>query len=302
MAKGDIGFIGLGLMGAPIAERLIGSDVTLHVYDPSPKALAGLTELGAVAHESSSSVANAATIVFACLPSPHVSDATASLVAEGTAVKHYVEMSTVGRPCIEMIAARLADKGIAVVDAPVSGGPKGAREGSLSVMVSGAPDAIAHVRPLLERIGKGIFEVHEAPGRAQVMKLVNNLISAAIMASTYETLVLGAKAGLDPDVMIDVLNASSARNSATLRKVPEAILPGTFDFGASVRTITKDVELGIAEAHASSVPMWVGENILQIWRFAMTQGAAERDYTTLIQFMEHWAGTEVRSRRKTEVT
>jgi 3-hydroxyisobutyrate dehydrogenase len=294
----ELGFIGLGLMGAPMAERLICKDTVLHVYDPNPRAVSSLTDLGAMAHPSAHAVANAARIVFACLPSPEVSEQVADEVAGGSAVEVYVEMSTVGRACVERIADRLATRSIMVVDAPISGGPKGAREGGLSIMAAGSPQAMARTRPWLERIGKDIFEVHVEPGRGQVMKLVNNLISAAIMASTYETLVLGAKSGLDPDVMIEVLNASSARNSATLRKVPEAILTGSFDFGASVRTITKDVELGIAEAHNNDVPMWVGENILQLWRFAKTQGYSDRDYTTLIQIMEIWGGAVVRSRSK----
>lgn len=292
----ELGFIGLGLMGAPMAERLICKDSTLHVYDPNPAAAAALTDVGAVAHRSARGVADAAPIVFACLPSPEVSERVAEEVAGGGAIELYVEMSTVGRPCIERVATRLAPRQIMVVDAPISGGPKGAREGSLSIMAAGSPQAVARARPWLKRIGKDIFDVHVEPGRGQVMKLVNNLISAAIMASTYETLVLGAKSGLDPDMMIAVLNASSARNSATLRKVPEAILTGSFDFGATVRTITKDVELGIAEAHDNDVPMWVGEHILQVWRFAKTQGYLDKDYTTLIQIMEKWGGATVRSR------
>lgn len=292
----ELGFIGLGLMGAPMAERLIGNDATLHVYDPNPGAVSALTALGAVGHPSAASVADAGRIVFACLPTPAVSEQSAGEVAGGSAIEVYVEMSTVGRPCIERVTGILAERQILVVDAPISGGPKGAREGGLSIMAAGSPEAIAKVRPWLLRIGSEIFEVHPEPGRGQVMKLVNNLISAAIMASTYESLVLGTKSGLDPDKMVEVLNASSARNSATLRKVPEAILTGTFDFGATVRTITKDVELGIAEAHNNDVPMWVGENILQIWRFAKTQGYTDEDYTTLIQIMEKWGGVVVRTR------
>ena len=293
-----IGFIGLGLMGAPIAERLIGSDITLHVYDPDPRAMARLADKGAKSHLSASEVADIASVVFACLPNSNISLETAKQVAKGKTVTHYVEMSTIGRRCIESIVGELTSAAIQVIDAPISGGPKGALKGTLSVMVAGQSQAIEDVRPLLEKIGKHIFVVHESPGRAQVMKLVNNLISAAVMISTYESLVLGASAGLDPDLMVSVLNSSSARNSATLQKVPDAILTGSFDFGASVRTITKDVELGIEEAIASQVPLWLGSSVLQIWRFAMTQGTADDDYTSLIKFMEKWSGFEVRSRKQ----
>ena len=296
----DIGFLGLGLMGRPMAERLLSPEVRLHVFDPDARAVAPFRERGAVVHESPQSVADVATIVFASLPSPSVSEAVAfgeRGVAHGRAVRFHVEMSTIGRLTVERIASALAPRGIAVVDAPISGGPKGAHAGNLAIMVAGSADAVAFVEPWLRRIGDTLFRVDERPGRGQVMKLVNNLISGAVMASTFESLVMGAKAGLDPDVMVAVLNASSARNSATLQKVPQAILPGTFDFGASIRTFCKDMELGLAEAHALNVPLWAGEAIGQIWRFAMTQGKQDEDYTSLIQFMESWAGVEVRSRK-----
>lgn len=296
-----IGFIGLGLMGSSMAERLIGPDITLHVYDHDPRAMARLVDKGAISRLSASEVADIASVVFACLPNSKVSLETAKQVAKGKAVTHYVETSTIGRECIESIVGELTSAAIKVIDAPISGGPKGARKGALSVMVAGQSQAVNHVRPLLEKFGNQIFIVHESPGRAQVMKLVNNLISAAIMISTYESLVLGARAGLDPDLMVSVLNASSARNSATLQKVPDAILTGSFDFGASVRTITKDVELGIEEAKASQVPLWLGSSVLQVWRFAMTQGTAEDDYTSVIKFMEKWAGVEVRSRKEADI-
>jgi 3-hydroxyisobutyrate dehydrogenase len=295
--KTHLGFIGLGQMGAALAERLIAPDVTLHVHDPSRAAVAPFVEAGAIPHDGPRAVADRAGIVFACLPDGKVSETVAfgpTGVAGGSAIRTYVEMSTIGSNCIETIAARLAEHGIRTVDAPVSAGPKGARAGILTIMTAGAAEDLASVDPWLKRIGRSIITVDAKPGRAQVMKLVNNLISAAAMASSFETIVMGAKAGLDPDLMLEVLNASSARNSATLEKLPKAILPGTFDFGATVRTIFKDIELGLAEANRLGVPMWTGQAVAQVWRFAMMQGAADKDYTSLIRFMEEWAGVEVR--------
>jgi 3-hydroxyisobutyrate dehydrogenase len=299
--RNDIGFLGLGLMGSAMAERLLADDINLHVFDPDSRAIAPFREHGAIVHHSPQSVADVATITIASLPSPSVSAAVAfgeHGVVHGSAVRFHVEMSTIGRDTVEQIALALASRNISVVDAPVSGGPKGARAGRLAIMAAGDSRAMAAVEPWLRRIAETIFHVDERPGRGQVMKLVNNLISGAVMASTFETLVLGVKAGLDPDVMLSVLNASSARNSATLQKVPDAILPGTFDFGASIRTFAKDMELGLAEGRALNVPLWAGEAIGQIWRFALSQRDPEEDYTTLIRFMEAWAGVEVRSTAK----
>ena len=157
----------------------------------------------------------------------------------------------------------LAEHNIALIDAPVSGGPKGADNGTLSVMASGPAAALAAVMPVLREFGAKVFEVGAEPGMAQMM--------------------------------VDVLNASTGRNTATETKLPLAILTGTFDYGARVDVIYKDVQLGLQEAETLGVPMWVGQNIGQLWRHAMTQGAGAADYTTLIKFMEAWAGVEVRA-------
>jgi 3-hydroxyisobutyrate dehydrogenase len=292
----DLGFLGLGQMGAAIAERLTQAGARLHVFDPDPVAVAPFVLQGAVDHASAHAVADAATIVFACLPGAAISQAVAAEVAHGTALRVYVEMSTIGSRTMRGIADRLHAQNIALIDCPISGGPKGARAGTLSVIAAGPEAALAQVRPWLDRIGKSVFVMGDTPGQAQLMKLVNNLIGAANLAAAFEALVLGAKGGLDPDLMVQVVNASTGRNSATLDKVPRAVLPGTFDYGAKLATMYKDVTLGLEEAHALGVPMWAHEAVAQLWRFAMQQGMGEQDFTTLIKLIEGWAGAEVRSR------
>lgn len=294
------GFIGLGAMGSAIARRLVDAGITLHVYDPDDARAASLAALGAIVQDSPKAVADAAPIVYACLPDAQVSRAVAygeNGVSGGRAIKVYVEMSTIGREPIIDIERALAQHGIATVDAPVSGGPRGAQAGTLSIIMAGPHAALARVRDQVASMGKNVFEVGVAPGMAQMMKLVNNLISAANMVSAFEALVLGAKAGLDPDQMVDIINVSTGRNSATTDKIPKAILPGTFDYGASIRTIHKDVSLGLQEAHALAVPMWLGQSVRQAWEFAITQGGQDQDFTALIKYMEAWAGVEVRSRK-----
>lgn len=293
------GFIGLGAMGGAIARRLAQAGVMLHVHDPDAGRMAALQALGACVHDSPRSVADAAEIVYACLPGAAVSRQVAcdeTGVIQGKAMRIYVETSTIGRQPMRDIAAALAARGKTLVDAPVSGGPRGADAGTLAIILSGSPQALAAVRPQVRAMGKSLFEVGDEPGQAQMMKLVNNLISAANMVSAYEALVLGAKAGLDPDQMVAVINASTGRNSATQDKVPKSILTGSFDYGATIRTIHKDVSLGLAEAENLHVPMWLGQVVRQSWEFAMTQGGADLDFTALIQYMESWAGVEVRSR------
>ena len=298
-----IGFIGLGAMGGGIARRLAQAGIKLHVYDVDPYKTAAFANWNVVVHSDPTSVADAVEVVFACLPDGEVSKAVAygtEGVIHGKKIKLYLETSTIGRRPVIDIANTLAAKNIKVLDCPVSGGPRGADDGTLAIMVSGEAAVIESVRKILNIIGKNVFEIGPEPGMAQMMKLVNNIISASNMASAFEALVLGAKAGLDADLMVKVINASTGRNSATTDKVPKSVLPGTFDYGASTHTLHKDISLGLIEAEELKVPMWVANNTRQVWEFAMTQGGTDLDFTTLIQYYEKWAGVEVRSKKKDE--
>jgi 3-hydroxyisobutyrate dehydrogenase len=292
----ELGFLGLGQMGAAIAERLQAAGARLHIFDPNEVAVAPFVLKGAVDHDSPRAVADSAQIVFACLPNGAVSESVAHEVAAGSAVRLYVEMSTIGSPTMAAVQRIVEARGITLVDCPVSGGPKGARAGTLTVIAAGPEAARAQLRPWLERIGRNVFEVGDRPGQAQLMKLVNNLINAANMATAFEALVLGAKGGLDAAMMVDIINVSTGRNSATQDKVLRAVLPGTFDYGAKLTTMVKDVVLGLREAEALGVPMWVHEQVGQLWRFGQQQGLGEADLTALIQVLEGWAGVEVRAR------
>lgn len=295
-----LGFIGLGLMGAAIARRLLGSGAPLHVFDPNAERVRTLTLEGAIARSSPRDVADHADIVFACLPSKAVSLDVAlgqEGVANGLRAAIYVEMSTIGKSTVDTISSHLIASGKQMVDAPVSGGPRGAEAGTLSIIVSGPAEPLARIQPLLAPVSSKIFHMGDVPGQAQMMKLVNNLISAANMASACEALVLGTKAGLDPDLMVAVINASTGRNSATTDKIPVAVLPGTFDYGSRLEIIYKDVRLGLEEAAALHVPMWVANNVGAAWEFAMSQGGGDEDYSTLIRHMERWSGVEVRSKK-----
>ena len=268
----DVGFLGLGQMGAAIAERLEGDDVRLHVFDPNPVAVAPFVLRGAVDEPSAAAVAQSRADRVR-LPAhrrgQRAGGGGGGRIAHAAHLRRDVHHR---QRAMARIAQSLAGRDIALVDCPISGGPKGARAGTLSVIAAGPRAALDEIRPLLARIGKNVFEVGERPGQAQLMKLVNNLISAANMATAFEALVLGAKGGLDPELMVNVINVSTGRNSATLDKVPRAVLPGTFDYGAKVSTMVKDIVLGLKEAEALGVPMWVHETVGQLWRFGRHAG------------------------------
>lgn len=300
LKQAQAGFIGLGAMGGGIARRLANAGVKLHVYDPDPSKIAAFAKWDAIVHRDPQGVADAVEVVFACLPNSDVSKTVAfgdHGVIHGKMIKTYIEMSTIGRTPLIEIAKTLAAKNIQVLDCPVSGGPKGADSGTLAIMVAGDPVVIDSIRDLLNLISKNVFDIGPEPGMAQMMKLVNNLISATNMASAFEALVLGAKAGLDADMMVNVINASTGRNSATTDKIPKSVLPGTFDYGAATKTLHKDITLGLIEAEELQVPMWVARNTRQMWEFAMTQGEGDLDFTSLIKVFERWVGVEVRSKK-----
>ena len=276
-----------------MAERLLAPDVRLHVFDPRPEAMAPLAERGAIACASPAAVAAEAEIVFACLPNAQISEAVAAEVAGGSTLRLYAEMSTIGREAVERIATLLTARGIACVDAPISGGPAGARAGTLAMLAAGDPAAVAALWPWQLCIGKTVFVMGERPGQAQVMKLVNNLLFATNLVAACEGLAMGAKAGLDPDAMLAMVNAGTGRSMATER-VLEEVLSGRFAFGAALSVLDKDVRLGLAEATALDVPMWTLEQAARVWRFAATQGAGAEDLTVIARFMEDWVRARIR--------
>ncbi|HVQ79133.1 MAG: NAD(P)-dependent oxidoreductase [Pseudolabrys sp.] len=293
---GTIAFIGCGAMGAPMAERLIDGGFALRIFDVNKEAMRSLVERGAVAADSPREAAAGADTAFACLPSPEVSRHVAfgsDGVAGCEGLRVYVEMSTIGSGAIKVIAKELGQARIAVLDAPVSGGPRGAKAGTLSTMVAGDRTIFERTRPLFEVIARNVFYIGAEPGLGQITKLANNMISAAGMASAFEATAMAVKAGVDARTLIDTINASTGRNTATTDKFPTSVLPRTFDYGGKLATMYKDIDLCLTEAKQLKVPMWVGSAVVQLWFQAMTEGRGEDDYTTLIQMIEKWAGVTV---------
>jgi 3-hydroxyisobutyrate dehydrogenase-like beta-hydroxyacid dehydrogenase len=145
-------------------------------------------------------------------------------------VRRFIDLSTTGATTSQRIAARLAEKQIAHLDSPISGGKAGAEKGTLAVMVSGPRHHYDEIEPMLKNIGK-LFFIGETAGVGQTMKLVNNLLSATALAATSEAIVMAVKAGIDPKIAVDVINVGSGRNSASQDKFPNAIIPRKFDYG-----------------------------------------------------------------------
>jgi 3-hydroxyisobutyrate dehydrogenase-like beta-hydroxyacid dehydrogenase len=295
MQEGITGFVGLGQMGAAIAHRLLAAGHKLMVYDLNPQATRALEQAGAQVAPDVATLARTAPVVFLSLPSVEATEAVVGALLGGPALQVVVETSTVGPATVRSVAARLASQGVELVDAPVSGGPRGAAAGTLSLMHAASPAALAQVLPMLESIAGKRFDVGAVPGLAQVCKLVNNAISAAGMIAACEATVVGIKAGLDADTLLAAINAGSGRNAATIDKFPGAILPGSFDYGGPMGLMLKDLSLYLQEASASGVPQSVVPAALAAWQTAVDRSGFDADYTRVICHLEADAGAQVRS-------
>jgi hypothetical protein len=213
-------------------------------------------------------------------------------VIEGSRVRRYVDLSTIGSQTAVHIHDVLAKHSIAAIDSPVSGGVGGAEKGALAVMVSGPRDEFESIRTAFEAIGRP-FYIGEKPGSAQTMKLANNILAANVLLATAEVIVMGVKAGLDPRVMIEVLNAGSGGTSASRDKFPRSILPRTFDYGFATGLMVKDVRLYLDEARALGVPADVAETVARLWETAAQEQGADSDFTSVIKTFEEAAGVTV---------
>ena len=291
-----IGFIGLGNLGWPMMGRLLTAGFPVVAFDVREDVLAKATALGAQPADSVRDVADRAETVLASLPTPQVSESVVNELVTGTSsdskVRRFVDLSTVGGVAAQRNHALLAAQGIAALDSPVSGGMHGAQAGTLAIMVSGPPAEFDALATVFEALGRAIF-VSEQPGAAQTMKLINNLMAATTLAATAEVMVMGVKAGLSADVMIDVLNAGSGGTHASRDKFPRAVLPRTFDYGFATGLMAKDVGLYLDEAASLGLPVEMAATVQRIWEQTLRTEGADSDFTSVIKPMEKAAGVIV---------
>ncbi len=298
----EIGFIGLGQMGFHMARRLVEAGHRVVVFDTRREAVDRLTGIGAHPAASARDIADQVETVMASLPTPDIvrSVATgAGGVSEGRRVRRFVDLSTTGSVMARRVFETLAAHSIVQIDSPVSGGVTGAAKGTLAVMVSGPRGEVAAIEPVLSVIGK-LFFISERPGAGQTMKLCNNFLSAAAMTATSEAMVMGVKAGLDPRIMLDVINSGTGRNTATEDKFGRVVLPRLFNLGFTTGLMTKDLKLCLAEGKALGVPMEIAQAVTRMLEIACDEIGPDEDLTTVVQPVERRAGVEVRAPRAGE--
>jgi 3-hydroxyisobutyrate dehydrogenase-like beta-hydroxyacid dehydrogenase len=284
-----IGYLGVGNMGQPMAEKLLEAGHELWLYDVREEAMQPLLERRACRAASPKALADASDTVVVALPT--LATFREAVIGQdgllsGRALKTLINTCTVGKPFLAEIEMACAAKAVTVIDAPISGGPVGARAGTLAVMVSGDPLEVAKLMPLFRLWGPTVVTAGEKPGAAQVMKLTNNIIFAVSLIATAEGMTLATKAGIPSEAMLEILNAGTARNFATANVFPKAVVPRTFDFGATIDILMKDVDLAVAQGEALGIPMWVCQAARLVLKHGIFQGRGPHDMSRIVQIIE----------------
>ena len=262
--KETIGWIGVGSMGHRMSRHLSVAGYPLVVADAASTERA---PPGAVVAKSNAEVAQRADTVILSLPDGKVSESVARelAAAKSRRVKTVIDTSTIGIKAAEAVASILAAAGIEFIDAPVSGGTSGADKATIAIMVACSRDAFERVKPLLGLMGKP-FYVGPKPGQGQAVKVLNNFLSATALAATSEAIAFGTGQGIDMKTILDIVNASSGRNSATDDKFPNRILHGRFDAGFTAKLQLKDIRLYLENARAAGISDEIAKVVVDVWQ------------------------------------
>ncbi|WP_316574320.1 NAD(P)-dependent oxidoreductase [Nocardia canadensis] len=281
-----VAFLGLGKMGAPMARRLVKAGVDVIGFDPLDSARAALALAGGrVADTAPAAVADADDVVL-MLPSSAVIEsllgdpAVCGSLRAGTTV---IDMSSSEPLSTRHMAAELATHGIAFVDAPVSGGVRGAEAGTLTIMCGGEADTVAAIEPLLRRLGT---PTRVGPiGAGHALKAINNLLAAVHLLAAAEGLAIGKRFGLDPELMLSVINRASGRSEATETKLPRFVLPETYDSGFAMRLMIKDMRIATELAATLEVPATLAEHGVDVWTRAAADLGPDADQTDIARWV-----------------
>lgn len=291
--KPTVGFIGLGIMGQPMARNVLINGYPLVVYDLSPAAVAALTAQGASAADSPRHLAEQVDIVLLCLPdSPDVQAAMLGpdgVLAGTRAGQIVIDMSTISPVVARELATTAAAQGVTFLDAPVSGGEVGARSGTLSIMVGGDEATLEQVRPLLQTMGQRILHMGTS-GAGQVTKACNQIVIAVTIQAVAEAFVLAAKAGVDPAQVRQALLGGHAY-SKVLESQGERFLKHDFTPGFRTRLQYKDLNIALDAGRAYGAPLPASALVQQLYGALLAQGAADVDHAALVTLLEDLAQT-----------
>ncbi|KJS21747.1 MAG: tRNA methyltransferase [Clostridiaceae bacterium BRH_c20a] len=292
-----VGFIGLGTMGEPMSRNFLKAGYNLSVYDVNLKVVDILVNEGAKACSSPREVGANSDVVITMLPNSTIvekviieKDSVMEGIASGGII---IDMSSSQPSSTQKIANILKEKGIEMLDAPVSGGPPGAAAGKLSIMVGGKKEMYEKCLPLLEVLGSKIFHVGEA-GAGHIVKAVNNLLFGTTLVAAVEAIVLGVKAGIAPEKLVEVISVSSGRCYAVDTKFPNIVFPRHFKPGFTTDLLYKDLDIALTLAKELKVPTAVSNVAQQLYMVGQQKGFGRMDNTAVIKILEEIVGIEVK--------
>jgi 3-hydroxyisobutyrate dehydrogenase-like beta-hydroxyacid dehydrogenase len=290
----ELGFIGLGRMGRHMARNLIKAGHTVTVFNRSQGAVDELVAEGARRAASPAEAARNASVLFTCLTTPDVVEATLRQALEGARPGTiFVDHSTIGVADAKRIAALCEAKGVQFIDAPVSGGPWGAEAGTLTIMCGGDKAAYETVLPFLQAEGKALYLLGPV-GAGTVAKLCNNLLVGIHAAAMSEAFVLGTKAGVDPQVLFEIISNATGGSKQIERNIPKFVFPGNFDAAFSVEHLHKDVALAVNLGKDVHVRMLLGALTQQLLEETKATGHGNEDMAAIIRPLEELSGIKVR--------
>ncbi|SDD49037.1 NAD(P)-dependent oxidoreductase [Sporomusa acidovorans] len=295
-----VGFVGLGAMGRPMASNILQAGYSLTVYDIGAAAVEAMKEQGAIAAAGPRQVAQNSDMVMISLPNSTIVEEVVSgkegLLAGSHPGQVFIDLSSVTPGHTKKMAALAAAKGVGYLDAPVSGGVAGAAAGTLTIMVGGDKRVIDQCQPVLQAIGKKVY--HAGPvGSGDAVKLVNNLLLGVNMAAVAEAMTLGVKAGLDPEVLLEIIGSSSGRSYALAAKLPNFVLKGNFEPGFTINLQYKDLEMAVQTAKELGIPLGMANFAQQIYETARAKGLGQKDIAAVITINEELAGIKVREKK-----
>jgi len=295
--KKRIGFIGLGVMGKPMAKNLMKAGYSLCVYDVVKEPVKELTGLGAKAASSAKEVGEKSDIVITVVPaSKEVKEVYLNQDGVLAGIKGggiIIDMSTIDPIVSQEVAAVALKKNVEMLDAPVSGGQVGAIEGTLTIMVGGKEEIFKQCKDILAAMGKNIYYCG-AIGSGEISKIINNMVLAICMQATCEGMVLGTKAGVQPKILFEIMSKSSAQNWALNTYMPKKAFKGDFEPGFMVDLMYKDLGLAQDLASAYKVPILFGAEVRQIFELARVAGKGRKDFSAILTTLEEIVGVKTR--------
>jgi 3-hydroxyisobutyrate dehydrogenase len=285
-----IGFVGLGNMGEPMVRRLAAAGHAVRGYDVAAQARERLADTpGVTLAVTSADVADDADVVILMLPDSNVVEQV--LLGDGlldrvTPPTLVVDMSSSEPARTRALAELAAERGVTLVDAPVSGGVVGAKAGSLTIMAGGPAAALTELRPVLDLLGAKVVHAGDVPGAGHAVKALNNLMSAAHLLVSSEAMLAGQAFGLDPAVVLEIVNGSSGRSGSTETKWPRYILPASFDSGFSVAFMVKDMKIALRLAEDAGIPAPLSRAAVAAWTTAAEEMPPGADHTEIARWLQ----------------